>query len=76
MCCLLQQVHDNGNKDNLRAIKESMMEFLTDTATARKDYFIEVLKELMKNINKPTEKKKCYMIWGDIFVNMLMILVV
>ena len=36
ICCLLQQVHDNGNKDDIRAIQELMMEFLTGIATAKK----------------------------------------
>ena len=58
MCCLLQQVQDNGNEDDISAIRESMMKFLTGTATARKDRFTEVLQELMKNINKSTEKEK------------------
>ena len=67
-CCLLQQVHDNGNVDDIRAIKESIMEFLTDTVTARKDRFTEVLQELMKNINKPTRKGENFPWCGEISV--------
>ena len=58
MYCWLQHVHNNGNGNDIRAIRKSMMEYLTDTATARKDRFTEVLQDLMKNINKPTEKEK------------------
>ena len=58
MNLLVKEVHKKGDREEIGMIREAMIEFLADTATANNDRFTEVFNAMMANESKPAQKKK------------------
>ena len=58
MNLLVKEIHKKGDREEIRMIREAMIEFLADTATIKNNRFTEVLNEMMANESRARQKTK------------------